>query len=57
MIKTTLIAGQAAAIAVLLLHADSIEGFGLGLLLGLCLGVLVGAAFVLGWKESHDVHP
>jgi hypothetical protein len=36
---------QGAVIAALLLRGDSIEAFGMGLVLGLVLGALVGAAF------------
>lgn len=42
----------AVALAGSLFNGNSIEGFGFGLLIGLVLGALVGAAFVYGEKES-----
>jgi uncharacterized membrane protein (UPF0136 family) len=36
------------AIAGLLIGGDSLEGFGIGLVLGLVLGILVGVAFYFG---------
>lgn len=38
----------ACIIAGLLIDGNTIEGFGLGLVVGLVLGALVGAAFVYG---------
>ncbi|WP_160168923.1 hypothetical protein [Bradyrhizobium sp. Ai1a-2] len=41
------------AIAGLLIGGDSLEGFGIGLVLGLILGVLVGVAFCFGERASE----
>lgn len=54
-LSTAIIAVQFAVIAALLLHGDTLEAFGMGLVLGLSLGAPVGAAFALGRKEQNDV--
>ncbi|WP_454629649.1 hypothetical protein [Bradyrhizobium cenepequi] len=41
------------AIAGLLIGGDSLEGFGIGLVLGLVLGVLIGVAFHFGERISE----
>ena len=44
----------ACIIAALLVRGDTIEGFGIGLLLGLVLGVLVGLAFAYGEPRPEE---
>ncbi|UPT99315.1 hypothetical protein J4G48_0015225 [Bradyrhizobium barranii subsp. apii] len=49
--RTAIIVVQTAVIAGLLLHGDSLEAFGIGLVLGLVLGALVGAAFTFEERQ------
>jgi hypothetical protein len=43
----------ACIVAGLLFDGNTLEGFGIGLLLGLVLGATVGAAFVWGEREAR----
>ncbi|MBR0879516.1 O-antigen/teichoic acid export membrane protein [Bradyrhizobium japonicum] len=49
--RTAIIVVQTAVIAGLLLRGDSLEGFGMGLVLGLVWGALVGAAFMFRERQ------